>query len=553
MNRQEYASSLALTEGLADLRPRRRCPPVDIAAMRRHCGGASDKEAAALYRWARRTARRIGLSYWPALLVDHEVDWQAFLVAEEILAQKSGGRYGDQEQVWVEGEVVVDFSLYPTRGAALRAAQSLAPHGTRTFHHGGWDSTNHHGPSAGMVAAMWWAAGCRNSAKFRWQVRNNVLLRRRTRLSQAFQELRAQRFLDNASQWRNQRPWLGQRLYRALGRVSRLTAHAICVVAEVHWDVHWTAATLSNLDWPLVRRLVEQARKSPRAEYALTREKRVALWSINSIATKIQGATLEAVIQWLTPQYPRISHDQACDLVLGKTPAQVAGPELSGKEAHAWLVAGAPTMSRWLARHVGLPADVADRVRSTRIARWLGRVWANPPQREALYRNRTAHGPAGQARTFKFIDVLDELQDVDLEGNPGVSVAFERAAQRVTDAQLAEAARQHAPLAPVPSWARELSPSFRLLNTPAELVTEGKILDHCVGGYGHAVSNGQAVILSVRSRLDHTTVELDRDATVVRQHRGRKNQPAHPRHEALVRGLINRVRRARDGQTRRKK
>ena len=98
---------------------------------------------------ARRRARLIGLKYWPALLEEQfgDVDPRAYLVAERILARKTNGVF------WGEKDAYGNMS------------------------HGGWDSCGHYGMSPYQVRMAWYAAGCKDGAKFRLQISRGYFLK----------------------------------------------------------------------------------------------------------------------------------------------------------------------------------------------------------------------------------------------------------------------------------------------------------------------------------------------------------------------------------------
>ena len=88
-----------------------------------------------------RRAKNIGLCYWPALAFGPKINPKAFLIAEEILQEKTGRSWGE---ISYKGEYT---HLFPA--------------------HGGWDMQGFHGLSPYQVAKAWYASGCSDRPKFR--------------------------------------------------------------------------------------------------------------------------------------------------------------------------------------------------------------------------------------------------------------------------------------------------------------------------------------------------------------------------------------------------
>lgn len=241
--------------------------------------------------------------------------------------------------------------------------------------------------------------------------------------------------------------------------------------------------------------------------------------------------------EWLAPSYPRVSEVQAARLVRGETPVQLAGGQLTKREAHMWLTAGGGDPLEWLCQR--LPAGTPH-VRSFAVARWLIDVhrrgaWAS------LTRERDIPGPAGQRITVRYLDRVDEIQDVDLVRGPatGVDAAFERAAMRAGEQWLAQARVDHRVLQPLPHGWR-LYRCMRHLCTPAALVREGESMHHCVGSYSSAVEGGQSVILAINVTGHRSTVELTPSGRVL-QHRGPYNSDPHPLCQRVLERFLRRI------------
>lgn len=108
---------------------------------------------------------------------------------------------------------------------------------------------------------------------------------------------------------------------------------------------------------------------------------------------------------------------------------------------------------------------------------------------------------------------------------------------------MSEQMHDHRTLAPVPAWAQKLPRGMRLLNTPAALATEGKEMNHCVGGYRDAVAGGQSFILAIDcGHGRRSTVELSANLAVL-QHKAAGNGWPARRSEQLLQAFLNRLKR----------
>lgn len=166
---------------------------------------AYDARVRAAKRRARRLAQAVGLRYWPALLpramrvewnnIAANVDPAAFVIAEQILARKAGGFWGE----------------------SLRDMKGIS--------HGGWDSHGCHGLAAVEVAEMWIAAGCRDTPKFRAQVLTGHLAKKGESLPQFLNFARGKRW---ALRWPrySENGDVSRKALAALGRLSAELRHA---------------------------------------------------------------------------------------------------------------------------------------------------------------------------------------------------------------------------------------------------------------------------------------------------------------------------------------
>ena len=446
-------------------------------------------------RRARQRAEALGLAYWPALAFGPKIDPWAYVIADRVLAEKAGARYGE-----------------------------TTPDGTVS--HGGWDSCGHHGLSPAMVASMWYAAGCRDGGKYRLQVASGVLARKGDTLPWLRNYVRGHRWL------------VSNRLWLPLSR------KAIAVLGRLSPELRWAAVRsfdrndvrgvirVRDLDWDAVRRTQEMLRGgSPRARAAVAGLRRAA----QLLGVEPGEAAVAAA---LAPAYPNLPLPYARRIALGESPVQLSGGALTRREAHEWCVAGAPAITEWLADHLGVP-----RHRSIKVIRWLAHC-RQSGRWPALERQREVRLPGGEMRIWSVIDVLDEIQDEDVyTDKDSVDAVIRRAAQRKGEAWLDKAMQDHRILAPLPHWAQKLPRGVRILRTPSQLAREGREMSHCVGGYAQAVERGQCHILAISTRHGRSTVELAPHNLTVVQHRGPNNVSPPRRNEALLRAFLARVNR----------
>lgn len=216
--------------------------------------------------------------------------------------------------------------------------------------------------------------------------------------------------------------------------------------------------------------------------------------------------------------WPRIPSSLAARLILGERPVDLA-PGLTAREAHAWLMDGAPDLAMWVL--VRIPDHPPGSTYHPKVALWLRDRWRSPDQRAAL----TAHRSeilAGQAIEGTYLDRLDELRPGDLR--PSVEATYRRAAERLRKAMERALLSRGEPLRAPPKWWRPAR-CARLILTGPDLVTEGRALHHCVGVYAEAVRSGRSVIVGLCVLGQRSTVEIDPTTLAIRQHRGIGNGP----------------------------
>lgn len=248
------------------------------------------------------------------------------------------------------------------------------------------------------------------------------------------------------------------------------------------------------------------------------------------------------------PGYPLAVGSVVRRLLAGQSPVEIAAcPGMTRREAHDWLMldGGRTAALTWAVTQRLRAADLTVTgehgcIRSLRVADWLAHL-SRAGRWNEVVRERVARGPDGETITWTVDGMLDEIDDADIHRlSDGASAVAERAMARMSEHELARWERDHAIIGILPAWARTLPRHMQVLRTPAALVAEGRALYHCVGGYVEAVRRGQCVIVSVCSRHGRSTIEFTPDGSV-RQHRGRQNRFPHPRHAALLAAWENRI------------
>jgi len=296
-------------------------------------------------------------------------------------------------------------------------------------------------------------------------------------------------------------------------------------------------------------------------------------------------------IEKIVTGYPSATRQQTARLLLGEPPVKLA-PGLTRAEAHEWL-SRHPNLapSEWLLDHefakqdtsgwtgaggareprsayrgqqpCGLRPDglgtrtgrdVSSSVKDIQVARWILKTLSNTAKRNALCRERVERGPHGEEIHGSYWDRVDELRPQDLRDS--VDETFTRAAMRMQKSLERLLAKKHEPLAPAPAWWKPAR-CAKILLTAAELMVEGKQMQHCVAGYAGYVKSGGSVIVKLevpeasRTRSGRgsgdtvwhrSTVELDRRSGRVLQHRGPQNREPHPINVKALNVLLRRWR-----------
>ncbi|MFM7011722.1 MAG: PcfJ domain-containing protein [Betaproteobacteria bacterium] len=445
-------------------------------------------------RRAKDSAKAIGLAYWPALLADVKVDRAAFVAAEAVLEKKHG--------------------LYTKEGGKITCR-------------GGWDSQGHYGLSPYAIAKNWYAAGCRDTSKFRLQVETGVLLKKGDSFPFAVAYVKGRLWLSRQRELNYNR--FGRKAIAALGRLSAdLRWAAVSFLNRQNYVPTGGVIRVRDLDWETVKKV--------QSGVAIGNTRLAAAYAPERRAAELLGCEVKDIAAKMCPAYPKVGLTVARDIFAGKPPAKIF-PELTKKEAHRYLAGGAAIpVNQWLARQLSTPMH-----RSVRVIRWFARLQARgawgPMERE-----RVAHGPAGEQRKYRYVDILDEIQDIDVHAfGEGVERVFERALERQLESFLEKLRTDHRVIGAHPAWLSHLPRSIRLLDTPSKLVAEGDELGHCVGGYSRAVESGSVIILGVSTKNGRSTIELDVQSLEIYQHHAAKNADPHPRDAALAKAAVNRI------------
>lgn len=442
---------------------------------------------------ARAYARNIGLKFWPALIDAPKCNPEAFVVAEQVMSVKHG--------YWGKND-------------------------DGTKNHGGWDSEGHYGHNAHDIAEYWYAAGCKNTPKFRAQVRNGIKAQKGESLREYEDYCRGQRWLDVRTKYLRQYIF-SRKAIIALGRLSpELRSAAIMAIPAER------VIRIRDLNWDSVKKAQQMlASGNVKVRAALSGLKRAA---------QILGCdpSERSIVAALTPQYRNAPSKYARRIVLGERPVDLVNGLLTSKEAHMWLSHNNwdfMEAAEWYGVHYGLPNH-----RSLIVSKWLKHV-RDTGRWDALERERIIHMPGhDQPVTYCYLQILDEVQEGDIvTGRDSVQAVFERAAERNGEQHLNKMKGDHRILRQRPQWAMKLGRYAKYLNTPDALVQEGRDLKHCVGGYSHAVENHQSHIVAIRSSHGRSTVELT-DGMNLRQHYAECNTTPHKRHAQWLRAFLNR-------------
>lgn len=352
-------------------------------------------------RRAKQQAERLGLAYWPALIRDGyqpKIDPLAYVYAEEVLERK--------HRLW-DGK-----------------ARS-----------GGWDRYDHYGLSRDTVARMWYAAGCRDTGKFRLQVAMGEVARRGDTAAWFKNYARGYRwYLRNSA------------AFDGLGTISRKTIAFLGRLSPaLRWAALWGLPCSEARGWKPLRirdlnlALVAKTQVNPRAGYHALPVG--ALVRMVPGGEHIYGPRPQevAATAFLTPSYPNLSLGMARRIAGGVSPLAIyreVVPTCTKKEAHQWATWGKTPSEVYTdilvstENHLRAKHGITIKLRSAKVANWLLAVFADPARKEAIMASRV-HYVGGDEVEFNFISAIDEIQDEDiLSDSDGVNAVFNRASQR---------------------------------------------------------------------------------------------------------------------------
>ena len=523
------SSSAIITEGLEDWN--------EIKAARAACAVQSEEIVQKRrIRAAKQWAAAYGIHNWSVFMADkcYQPSREAMVAAEAVLIPIHGA-YG-----------------------------TTLPDGTRS--RGGFDSYSCHGLSGSDVRALWFIAGCKDTAKFR------LMVKHWDRWDQPFKKGDSLMFCVNyhrGSRWLTQNKKFvdrngevasfSRKAIAALGRLSPIARRAAVDGVRL-WDGNVGAVNtpirIRDLNWDAVKRSQELLSVgNAKVRLALLPPRAIIKEVTGELppAGKIASAAINVAIYALTPQYAMdrvlwdigigpISLQDAKDLVLGKKTIGmcVAGGQFTDKLATVFLkehnCPGYIDPMGWYAQRLGVPVH-----RSVKVMDWMSYLVKKGWWGE-MEKTRTQI-IGGEERQFRAIDLLDEIQEEDiLTGKEGVAVVLRRASERNGEAFFQANKEDYRTLRHgLPTWAKKMPRWIKVLNTRSALANEGRDLKHCVGGYISAVETGKSIILSISSRHGRSTVECN-DRMVIMQHRGVSNGVPPSRHDQLLRAFFNKMR-----------
>lgn len=149
---------------------------------------------------------------------------------------------------------------------------------------------------------------------------------------------------------------------------------------------------------------------------------------------------------------------------------------------------------------------------------------------DTMTKDRVVHGPAGQTRTFKYIDILDEVKPEDLVN--GIKTkpdkVFERSAHRI-ELEMKEKMGENVEL-PKSPWKN--NKEVVQIKDSQSLKEEGKKMNNCVAGYLSACLKEKTYIFHV-NKEDGCTMEVAPDGTIYQVYRP-GNVPASQEQLAAV-------------------
>lgn len=523
------SSSAIIAEGLEDWNEIKA-----VRAIARDPVTAEERQQKRRIRAAKQWAAAYGIAYWPAFAYGDKSPSRDAMVAAEAALSPKHGLYGEIRQ------------------DGLRST-------------GGFDSYGHHGLSGHDVQRLWFLAGCKDTAKFQFLIKNWAKdmpdFKKGDSISFCVNYQRGWRWFNantkgiKAVAGIRFMPWLSRKAIAALGRLSP-TLRWAAVSSLPEWE-DAVVLRIRDLDWDAVKRAqILQCTGSAKVRLALKTPRAIIKEITGELAPVgwyIEPPLANAAIAALVPHYAMdrelwdmgigpISLQDAKDLVLGKKTIGmcVAGGQFTDKLATVFLkehnCPGYTDPMGWYAQRLGVPVH-----RSVKVMDWMSYLVKKGWWGE-MEKTRTQI-IGGEERQFRAIDLLDEIQEEDiLTGKEGVAVVLRRASERNGEAFFQANKEDYRTLRHgLPTWVKKAPKWIKVLNTRSALALEGRDLKHCVGGYVDAVERGRSIILSISSRHGRSTVECN-DNMVVMQHRGESNGAPPSRHDQLLRAFFNKMR-----------
>jgi len=171
-------------------------------------------------------------------------------------------------------------------------------------------------------------------------------------------------------------------------------------------------------------------------------------------------------------------------------------------------------------------------MRTVLVSRWAEAIYDRGKWPEMFKERRL---PGLPVRRGRYIDYLDEIQDVDLaEGvRTPIKKAFERAAERVKR-EREEAHRKASRIIARKPHGWSLPGGVRFLTTGQDLLEEHEAMHHCVDTFIPLVEQGHSFILSIATDEGRSTAEIQQRTGEVLQHRGPYNSDPPRKNKVLL-------------------
>lgn len=465
-----------------------------------------------LYQRAMTEAKSIGLLYWPALIDDGArpaVDPMAYVYAEQVLIPK----YGE----WSCANIETDYPC--------------------SIYAGGWGSHTMRRPVWGhtrsicrqTVANMWLVAGCKNNTKFKLQVASGITARKSDRISFLKDFIAGYEWLESTN-----RPYAvhGPNDFsrKAIAYLGKLPIELRYVAT---WGFHRFKATPITVNG-LNLDQVEKAKVNPKAcHYTLPIE-----ILLDQEPELRQAVDVEkAASAYLCPAYPALAYEDAQYIASGLSPVDLYRgqiPDITANQAHVFATLGlspaeahntllANTQATLRTKH-----QIEANLSSLKVARWLLALCEDPRRKHALYSEREMR-IGDEVMQFNFLSFIEDIHEHDIDSiNDGANRVFGIVLERYRHMNEPEQPDSHDVLCVDPDWLGKLPNWVTKLNTPAQLVAEGRALRSCLGSYsGHLMENH--VILAIKTKHGNSTAWISDEGAFL-DHKGKCNREPPTRH-----------------------